>query len=416
MNKESPENKEVEHATESVAKKTVYPILLALAFSHLLNDTFQSLIPAMYPLIKESYSLNFAQVGLITMTYQFTASILQPLVGWYTDRNHKVYALTAAMFSTAIGLAFFGLAGSYVVLLVSVGLIGLGSSIFHPESSRVAHFASGGRKGLAQSLFQVGGRFGASLGPLLAAFIILPFGQSSIIWFGAAAVLGAIFLSFVGRWYSQNRSAAGGEKTDQQSTTTSNFSIHKPKAIKALGILMILTLSKYAYLACMRNYLTFYMIRQFGVSAQTSQVLLFVFLLSVAAGTYLGGPIGDRIGRKYVIWISILGVAPFALLFPYANLFWASVLSVIIGLLLSSAFPAILVYAQDLMPTNLGMVSGLFYGFAFGMGGLGSVLLGNLADQTSIHYIFYLCSFFPLVGVIAVFLPDLSKKVMHNPS
>jgi len=372
----------------------------------------------MYPLLKKSYDLNFAQIGIITMTYQFVASILQPVVGWYTDRSPKVYALTIAMSFTAIGLVCFGLAGSFAMLLVAVGFIGFGSSIFHPESSRVAHFASGGRKGMAQSIFQVGGRVGSSVGPLLAAFIILPFGQFSIVWFAAIAVLGAIFLSFVGRWYRRNRpqraSLLDQIEAAKQKSSVSSFSIPRRKAIRALTILMVLTLSKYAYLACMRNYLTFYMIREFGVSAQASQIYLFIFLFSVAVGTYIGGPIGDRIGRKYVIWISILGVAPFTLLFPYVNLFWASVLSVVIGLLLSSAFPAILVYAQDLMPTNLGMVSGLFYGFAFGIGGLGSVLLGKLADQTSILYIFYLCSFFPLIGIVAVLLPDLSKKIKQS--
>jgi len=418
MDGDSTGSEDVTHATESVAKQTVFPILLTLAFSHLLNDMFQSLIPAMYPLLKKSYDLNFAQIGIITMTYQFVASILQPVVGWYTDRSPKVYALTIAMSFTAIGLVCFGLAGSFAMLLVAVGFIGFGSSIFHPESSRVAHFASGGRKGMAQSIFQVGGRVGSSVGPLLAAFIILPFGQFSIVWFAAIAVLGAIFLSFVGRWYRRNRpqraSLLDQIEAAKQKSSVSSFSIPRRKAIRALTILMVLTLSKYAYLACMRNYLTFYMIREFGVSAQASQIYLFIFLISVAVGTYIGGPIGDRIGRKYVIWISILGVAPFTLLFPYVNLFWASVLSVVIGLLLSSAFPAILVYAQDLMPTNLGMVSGLFYGFAFGIGGLGSALLGKLADQTSIHYIFYLCSFFPMIGTIAVLLPDLSKKIKQS--
>src|SRR5699024_5732380 len=402
------------HATESVAEKTVYPILLALGFTHLLNDIFQSLIPAMYPLIKESYELTFAQVGIITMTYQLVASVLQPVIGWYTDQNPKIYALSLAMSSTATGLVFFGLAINFFMVLIGVALICFGSSIFHPESSRVAHFASGGRKGMAQSIFQVGGRVGTSMGPLLAAFIILPLGRTSTIWFGAVAVLGAFLLAFIGRWYNrekpQNQASSGQKQVDRHIFSVSSFSILRSKAIKSLTILMVLTLSKYAYLACMRNYLTFYMIQQFGVSAQASQIYLFIFLFSVALGIYMGGPIGDKIGRKYVIWISILGVAPFTLLFPYANLFWSCVLSIIIGFLLSSAFPAILVYAQDLMPTNVGMVSGLFYGFAFGIGGLGSVLLGKLADLTSIQYIFYLCSFFPLVGIIAAWLPNISKK------
>ena len=412
------QNRDVVHATESVAEKTVYPVLLSLAFTHLLNDTFQSLIPAVYPLLKTSYELSFAQVGIITMTYQLIASVLQPVVGWYTDRSPKIYALSLAMSSTALGLVCFGLASNFSMLLVGVGFIGFGSSIFHPESSRVAHFASGGRKGMAQSIFQVGGRVGSSTGPLLAAFIILPLGRTSVIWFGVVAVMGAFFLGYVGRWYSREKtekaSSSGRIDTERRTLSVSSFSIPRGKAIKSLAILMILTLSKYAYLACMRNYLTFYMIQRFDVSAQASQIYLFVFLFSVALGIYMGGPIGDRIGRKYVIWISILGVAPFTLLFPYANLFWSCVLSIIIGFLLSSAFPAILVYGQDLMPTNLGMVSGLFYGFAFGAGGLGSVLLGKLADQTSIQYVFYLCSFFPLAGIIAAWLPDLSKKMNNS--
>ena len=410
MNRDSTSSENVKRATESVAKKTVLPILMALSFSHLLNDTFQSLIPAMYPVLKKSFDLNFSQIGFITFTFQLTGSILQPLVGWYTDRNPKVHSLTAGMCFTATGLVCFALAQNFAMLLVAVGIIGIGSSIFHPESSRVAHFASGGRKGMAQSLFQVGGRVGAATGPLMAAFIILPFGQFNIIWFAAVALLGATFLGFVGRWYSRNSPKNSTEKKETHAFSFSNFSIQRRRAIIALSILLILTLSKYAYLASMRNYLTFYMIQQFGISAQSSQVHLFLFMFAVAAGTYIGGPIGDRIGRKYVIWISILGVAPFTILFPYANLFWASVLSVVIGFLISSAFPAILVYSQDLMPTSLGMVSGLFYGFAFGVAGLGSVLLGKLADQTSMEFVFNLCSYFPLIGILAWFLPDLSNK------
>jgi len=274
------------HATESVAEKTVYPILLALGFTHLLNDIFQSLIPAMYPLIKESYELTFAQVGIITMTYQLVASVLQPVIGWYTDQNPKIYALSLAMSSTATGLVFFGLAINFFMVLIGVALIGFGSSIFHPESSRVAHFASGGRKGMAQSIFQVGGRVGTSMGPLLAAFIILPLGRTSTIWFGAVAVLGAFLLAFIGRWYNrekpQNQASSGQKQVDRHIFSVSSFSIPRSKAIKSLTILMVLTLSKYAYLACMRNYLTFYMIQQFGVSAQASQIYLFIFLFSVA--------------------------------------------------------------------------------------------------------------------------------------
>jgi FSR family fosmidomycin resistance protein-like MFS transporter len=411
MNQGSATKEKVKRATESVAKKTVLPVLMALSFSHFLNDTFQSLIPAMYPVLKGSYQLNFSQIGFITFTFQVTGSIFQPLVGWYTDRNPKVYALSVGMCFTAAGLISFALANNFAMLLVSVGIIGIGSSIFHPESSRVAHFASGGRKGMAQSLFQVGGRVGASAGPLLAAFIILPLGQFNIIWFGAAALAGAIFLSVVGRWYGRNRPRhPSAKKGEDHSVSFSSFSIPRRKALIALTVLLILTLSKYAYLASMRNYLTFYLINTFGISAQASEIQLFLFMAAVAAGTYFGGPIGDRIGRKYVIWISILGVAPLTILFPYANLFWASVLSFFIGFILSSAFPAILVYAQDLMPTSVGMVSGLFYGFAFGIAGLGTVLLGKLADYTSIAFVFHLCSFFPLIGILAWFLPDLSGR------
>ncbi len=408
MNQGSATAEKVKRATETVTRKAVFPVLMALGFSHFLNDTFQSLIPAIYPVLKSSYALNFSQIGFITFTYQLTGSILQPAVGWYTDRQPKAYSLTVGMCFTAMGLASLALANNFTMLLVSVGIIGIGSSIFHPESSRIAHFASGGRKGMAQSIFQIGGRIGSSAGPLLAAFIVLPLGQFKIIWFGVAALAGAVFLGVVGRWYSQNRPrASSSEKEESHSVSFSSFSIPRRQAIIALAVLLILTLSKYAYLASMRNYLTFYLIDTFGISAQASQVHLFIFMFATAAGIYFGGPIGDRIGRKYVIWFSILGVAPLTILFPYANLFWSGILSFAIAFILSSAFPAILVYAQDLMPTSVGMVSGLFYGFAFGVGGLGTVLLGKLADHTSMAYVFQLCSYFPLAGILAWFLPNL---------
>jgi FSR family fosmidomycin resistance protein-like MFS transporter len=391
----------------ATAEQAVFPILLALSFSHLLNDTMQSLIPSIYPMVKDSFQLSFSQIGLITLTFQVSASILQPLVGLYTDKRPQPYALAIGMCFTLLGLVLLSVANSFHVVLLSVGLIGIGSAVFHPEASRVAHMASGGRHGMAQSLFQVGGNAGSSLGPLLAAMILLPYGRFQIIWFSLVALLAIFILSVVGNWYKANMG-----RSAKKSTNVGHAALTLPTrtVVFSVGILLLLIFSKYIYMASISSYFTFYLIQKFGVSIQNSQIYLFAFLFSVAAGTFIGGPVGDRIGRKYVIWISILGVAPFALALPYVNLFWTGVLSCVIGLILSSAFSAILVYAQELIPGKVGMIAGLFFGFAFGIGGIGSALLGNLADKTSIEYVFYVCSFLPLIGLITGFLPNLEKK------
>lgn len=393
---------------KQIAQQTVFPILFAISFSHLLNDTIQSLIPAIYPLVKQTYSLSFSQIGLITLTFQMAASLFQPFVGLYTDKKPQPYSLAVGMGFTLIGLITLSLSTSFYFMLLSVALIGTGSSIFHPEASRMAHAASGGRRGLAQSIFQLGGNAGSSIGPLLAAWIIVPHGQFSVIWFSIIALLAIIILSWVGRWYRGyivNLKTGNGGKV---AVVANNFS--RNKVIGAVVILLVLIFSKYFYMASLTSYFTFYLIDKFHVSVQTSQIYLFIFLFSVAAGTLIGGPVGDRFGRKYVIWFSILGTAPFALMLPYANLFWAGVLIVPIGMILASAFSAILVYAQELIPGKVGLVAGLFFGFAFGMGGIGSALLGELADSTSIDYVFHICSFLPLIGVITGFLPNIEGK------
>jgi FSR family fosmidomycin resistance protein-like MFS transporter len=391
----------------SVENGTVFAILLALSFSHLLNDLIQSLIPAIYPILKSSFDLSFTQVGLITFTFQLTASLLQPLVGLYTDRHPKPFSLAVGMGFTLIGLLLLAVAGSFPFILIAAALVGVGSSIFHPESSRMARVASGGRHGLAQSLFQVGGNAGSAIGPLLAAFIVVPNGQASVAWFSIVALLAIAVLFNVGKWYrghllakmATKRAEAAQDRRDLSST----------KVAVSIAILLCLIFSKYFYLVSLSSYYTFYLIDKFGVSVQVAQLYLFVFLGSVAAGTIAGGPIGDRLGYKFVIWVSILGVLPFTLALPYANLFWTGVLTVPIGLILSSAFSAILVYAQELMPRRVGTVAGLFFGFAFGMGGLGAAVLGHLADLTSIYYVYRVCSFLPLIGASTALLPNLDK-------
>jgi len=386
---------------------TVYPILLMISFSHLLNDTIQSLIPAIYPIVKTNFHLNFSQIGLITLTFQLAASLLQPLVGMYTDRRPKPFSLATSMGFTLTGLISMSQAGNFHVLLVSVALIGIGSSIFHPEASKVAYMASGGKRGLAQSIFQVGGNAGSSLGPLLAALIIVPMGQTSIGWFSILPLIALIVLIFVGRWYKLNLNAF---RIKTQKPDKGNQHLSKRKIILSILILIVLVFSKYFYLASMVSYLTFYMIEKFHVSVQHAQISLFIFAFAVAAGTLLGGPLGDRFGRKYVIWFSILGVAPFTLLLPHANLLWTVILTVIIGVVLASAFSAILVYAQELMPGKIGLISGLFFGFAFGMGGLGSALLGILADHKGIIYVYQVCAFLPLIGLLTGFLPNIGGR------
>ena len=389
-----------------IAEKTIFSILFSISISHLLNDTIQSLIPSIYPIVKSSFNLSYSQIGIITLVFQLTASIFQPLIGLYTDRKPQPYSLVAGMVITLTGLIILSQTKSYAMLLVSVAIIGTGSSVFHPEASKVAYMASGGRRGLAQSIFQVGGNLGGSLGPVLAAIIIVPFGQSSILWFSVLALIAIIVLLKVGSWYSHHINRTRGKVTE----ISIGHGMSKTKIFWSVLILLVLIFSKYFYMASITSYFTFYLIDKFNVSIQASQVHLFLFLFAVASGTLLGGPIGDRVGRKYVIWFSILGVAPFTLLLPYVSLFWTTILSLIIGFILASAFSAILVYAQELIPGRIGMISGLFFGFAFGMGGLGSALLGMLADKTSIDHVYHVCSFLPLIGILTVFLPDIGRK------
>ncbi|ACU58614.1 MFS transporter [Chitinophaga pinensis] len=393
---------------QQAASNTVFSILLALSFSHMINDTIQSLIPAIYPIVKDSLKLTFSQIGLITLTYQLTASLLQPLVGLYTDKRPQPYSLAIGMGFTLLGLISLSQAHHFYLVLISVALVGVGSSIFHPEASRLAYMASGGKHGMAQSLFQLGGNAGSSLGPLLAAMIIVPKGQGSISWFALAALLAIVVMLNIASWYRNNthriRSKSKGVDDVQ------HVQLSKGKVTFALSILLVLIFSKYFYMASMTSYYTFYLIDKFHISVQSAQVYLFIFLFAIAAGTFIGGPVGDRIGRKYVIWISILGVAPFSLLLPHANLLWTSVLSVFIGVILSSAFSAILVYAQELVPGKVGMIAGLFFGLAFGMGGIGSALLGKLADSTSIAYVFDVCAYLPLIGLLTGFLPNVDRS------
>ncbi len=387
-------------------------LLSGLSFCHFLNDMMQSLVPAMYPILKDGLHLDFGQIGLVTLVYQLTASLFQPLIGLYTDRRPMPYALAVGMGFTLVGLLLLSAADTFSMLLLAAGTIGLGSSVFHPESSRVARLASGGRHGFAQSLFQVGGNAGSAIGPLAAAFIVLPNGQRSVAWFALAALLGIVLLSKVGTWYARQAKNPGLPRHAMSAPAR----LSRSKVMSSLAILMALVFSKYFYLASLGSYYTFYLIDRFQVSVWSSQVHLFVFLAAVAAGTFAGGPIGDRIGRKYVIWFSILGVLPFTLLLPHANLFWTGVLSVPIGLILASAFSAILVYAQELVPGRIGTISGLFFGFAFGMGGLGAAVLGHLADATSIEFVYQVCAYLPAIGVLAIFLPQLRQSATLSQS
>lgn len=383
---------------------TVLSVLGAVSFCHFLNDMIQSLLPAIYPLLREKYLLDYGQVGLITLVFQLTASMLQPIVGTYTDRRPMPYSLAIGMGFTLLGLLLLSRAG-YPWLLLAAALVGTGSSVFHPESSRIARLASGGRHGFAQSFFQVGGNLGSALGPLLAAFVVLPNGQGSIAWFSIAALLAIVVLFQVGAWYGRNAVA----RAKHASSAATHSALPKRKVVIAVGVLLVLIFSKYFYLASLNTYLTFYLMEKFHISAQNAQVHLFYFLGAVALGTLVGGPVGDRVGRKYVIWVSILGVLPFTLLLPHADLFWTSVLTVVIGLILSSAFSAILVYAQELMPGKVGTVAGLFFGFAFGMGGLGAAVLGELADHIGIESVYALCAYLPAIGLLAWFLPSVEK-------
>ena len=400
----SPAQTESKHHAE----KLVFSILLAAAFCHFLNDMVQSLIPAIYPILKTSFHLDFSQIGMITLTYQITASLLQPLIGHFNDRHPRPYSLAIGMGFTLVGLLAISRVTTYPTLLLGAAMVGIGSAVFHPESSRVVRMVSGGQHGFAQAFFQVGGNAGSSLGPLLAAFIVLPNGQRSLAWFSGFALLGIVVLARVGSWSKKNRP----QVPRSRSAKTEYHPLLSPRKVYlSLAVLIALMFSKFFYLSSLTSYYTFFLISKFHVSVQSAQIHLFMFAGAIAAGTIIGGPIGDRIGRKYVIWCSILGVLPFTLVLPYANLFWTGVLSVVIGVILASAFSAILVYAQELMPGKIGMISGLFFGLAFGMGGVGAALLGNLADHTSIAFVYKLCSFLPAIGLLTGFLPNLETKI-----
>lgn len=389
------------------AERTVFPVLFAIAFSHLLNDTVQSLIPAIYPLVKESFQLNYAQIGLITLTFQLTASILQPLVGHWTDKRPQPFALVAGMGSTLLGLVVLSQATTFPMIIAAVAFVGVGSSIFHPEASRMAYMASGGRRALSQSVFQLGGNAGSALGPLLAALIIVPLGQATVGWFVVLPLIAMVVLWRVGRWYL--RIMAIHAHRGPRNPKVAHSSLTRRRVILIVSMLLLLIFSKQFYLASMTSYYTFYLIGRFGLSVQDAQLQLFLFLFAAAIGTLAGGLLGDRIGYKNIIWLSILGAAPFTLLLPYADQFWTTMLALSAGFILASAFSAILVYAQLMIPGRVGLVSGLFFGFAFGMAGVGSAVLGRLADATSIHTVFTVCSFLPLIGLVCIFLPDQKR-------
>jgi MFS transporter, FSR family, fosmidomycin resistance protein len=393
-------------AAPAAAPKTAVAVLTAISVCHLLNDVIQSLIMAIYPMLKDNLSLDFGQIGLITFTFQFTASVLQPVVGYFTDRYPTPYSLVLGMGSSLLGLLLIAFATSYGFVLVAAALIGMGSSVFHPESSRVARLASGGRHGMAQSVFQVGGNFGTALGPLLAAFVVLPLGQTSIAWFSVVALAGMIMLAGIGGWYGKTLKLNDAAPESEREAIAE---LSKAKVRRSIAILMALTFSKHFYLVSITSFYIFYLIHTFGLSVQSAQLYLFLFLGAVAAGTVIGGPIGDRIGTRRVIWWSILGVLPFTLALPYVGLFWTAILSVIIGLILASAHPAIIVYAQTLIPGRVGMVAGLFFGLAFGIAGIGAAFLGWLADRTSIEFVYHVCAFLPAIGLLAAFLPEMAK-------
>ncbi len=392
----------------TAAQKTALPILLALSLTHLLNDMIQSLIPAIYPIIKDAYHLDYGQIGLITLTFQLTACLFQPLIGHFTDQRPQPYSMVAGMGSTLVGLIVLANAGSYLTVIVASALIGFGSAIFHPEATRLARNASGGRHGLAQGIFQVGGQAGTAVGPLLAAFIVVPKGQGSLAWFSIAALVAMALMLWTGRWqaaFTRSVKAASANAAPKRGPIESRSGI-----AFAFFILIVLLFSKNAYAQSFNSYYTFYLIERFGVSVQTSQLMLFLFLVSAAVGVIFGGMVGDRIGRDKVIWFSILGALPFALVLPFANLFWTGVLTVIINLIMSSAFASILIYAIELMPNRVGMIGGLFYGLSFGLGGIAAALLGELADRTSLGTVYWICAFMPAMGLLAAFLPKLSPR------
>jgi FSR family fosmidomycin resistance protein-like MFS transporter len=384
------------------AQQAAFAIIVAVSFCHLLNDMMQSLLTATYPLLKTNYGLDFGQIGLLTLTFQATASLLQPLVGLYTDRRPLPYSLSIGMGATLIGLIVLANAGSFGLLLVGAALVGLGSSVFHPEASRVARMASGGRHGLAQSVFQVGGNFGSAIGPLLAAFIVVPKGQQSIQWFSAAALLAMVILWQVGNWYAAHASVQGAARPTRPADA-----LPTRRVVIAIAVLVLLVISKYVYLTSLSSYYTFYVIEKFHVSVQNAQLLLFLYLGAAAVGTVAGGAVVDRFGTKFVIWFSILGTLPFTLALPYADLTWTAVLTVIIGLIIASAFSAIVVFAQELVPGRVGLVAGLFFGLAFGVGGVGAAVLGEVADARGIDFVYFICSFLPALGLLTIFLPDV---------
>jgi FSR family fosmidomycin resistance protein-like MFS transporter len=390
-------------ARVGVAQTTALGILFAVSGSHMLNDMMQALAPALYPVFRDEYALTFFETGIITFVFQVTASMLQPMIGLFTDRRPVPYALPSAMVFTAIGLVLLAFSTTYLMLLASVALIGVGSAIFHPEASRVSRAASGGKYGFAQSLFQVGGNFGQSLGPLMAAFIVVPGGQKSVLAFTVLAFIAILLLTRAAQWHIGHRAQR------RVAPAPAHTGLPRALVVRSLTILMVLLFSKTFYLASLNSYYTFYLIQTFGVTLQTAQVLLFVFLGAVSAGTFIGGPVGDRIGRKYVIWVSILGVLPFTLLLPYLGLTGTVIDSIAIGLVLSSAFSAMVVYAQELAPGNVGAVAGLFFGLSFGLGGIGAAALGFLADKTSLTFVYHICSYLPAIGLLTYFLPDIRK-------
>ena len=395
----TPENNDL-------VQKTIYSILFSISFAHLLNDLIQAIIPSVYPILKQNYQLSFSQIGLITFAFQLSASLLQPFVGYYTDKYPKPFSQVYGMLFSMTGIISLSFADNFYWILISVVFIGVGSSIFHPESARISNMASGGKRGLAQSIFQVGGNFGTALAPLLVALIVVPNSQKYILWFVIAAVIALGIISKIAFWYRDHLVF----KKNKPTVFIDFHNLSKSKVKWAIAVLLIVIFSKFFYTACLSTYYTFFLMDKFHLSIKAAQYHMFIYLIAYATGTILGGPLGDKIGRKHVIWLSVFGATPFALLLPYVNLFWTDVLMIIIGIIMSSAFPAILVYAQELVPKKLGMISGLFYGFAFGMGALGSALLGKLADYTSIQYVYQVCSYLPLIGIICFTLPNLKKR------
>jgi FSR family fosmidomycin resistance protein-like MFS transporter len=408
VNEESAARSRPDTAPQTVSAGPVYVVLGGISVSHFLNDTMQSLIPSIYPILKDNYALDFTQIGLITLTFQITASLLQPVVGAITDRKPQPYSLAIGMGSTFIGLLLLSVAHAYAIILVAAGLVGLGSAVFHPESSRIARLASGGRYGFAQSVFQVGGNSGSAIGPMLAALIVVPFGQLSLAWFSLIAATAIVILWRIGRWYKPRIVLRAGKAMARPAGAPS-----PRRTALAIAILIVLVFSKFIYMASLTSYYTFFLIHKFEVSTQTSQIFLFMFLAATAVGTYFGGPIGDRIGRRYVIWFSILGTLPFTLMLPFASLFWTAILSIVIGFIISSAMPAIIVYAQELMPHRFGMISGLFFGFSFGAGGIGAALLGIVADHRGIDFVYGVCAFLPAIGLLAFFLPKMPRLAIR---